>query len=74
MSMIATPDEARLDLGLPAMGGDAAKLHYPVNLAVEGSQAAGVAPDGAGRPPEDASPAKHLNGSRTLNGHGGNHA
>lgn len=66
MSMIAKPDEARIDLGLPAEGGDAAKLHYPVNLAVEGSQASGVAPDGAGHPAADdspvvdPSPAKHL--------------
>ena len=56
MSMIAKPDEARIDLGMPPVGGDADKLHYPMNMAAEGSQSTGTAPDDAGRPPDDAAP------------------
>lgn len=50
MSMFITPDEARIDDGRAPMGGDAAKLQYPANMAREGSQSTGTAPDGAGRP------------------------
>lgn len=49
MSMVLTPDEARLDDGRIPMGGDAAKLQHPANMAAGGSQS-GTAPDGAGRP------------------------
>lgn len=57
MSMIAKPDEARIDLGMQPVGGDAAKLHYPQNMATQGSQSTGTAPEGAGRPAEADSPA-----------------
>lgn len=50
MSMVMTPDEARLDAGLPPMGGDAAKLQFPANMAAAGSQSTGTVPDEAGRP------------------------
>ena len=53
MSMLGTPDEGRIDLGLPALGGDAAKLQYPQNMATAGSQSTGTAPDGGGRPKAD---------------------
>lgn len=53
MSMVMTPDEARIDAGLPPMGGDAAKLQFPANMARDGSQSTGTAPDDAGRPPAD---------------------
>lgn len=53
MSMIAKPDEARIDLGMPPEGGEAAKLHFPQNMAAAGSQSTGTAPDEAGRPPKD---------------------
>lgn len=56
MSMIAKPDEARIDLGMKPEGGEADKLHFPMNMAAEGSQSTGTAPDGAGRPPSDAPP------------------
>jgi HK97 family phage portal protein len=55
MSMIAKPDEARIDLNLPPEGGDAAKLHYPVNLSTEGSNVNGEMGQGGGRPPQDGS-------------------
>lgn len=58
MSMIATPDEARIDLGLPPKGGEAAKLHYPANMATQGSQSTGTQPDGGGRPASDEPPVK----------------
>jgi len=51
MSMIAKPDEARIDLGMQPEGGDADKLHFPQNMATEGSQSTGTQPDGGGRPP-----------------------
>jgi HK97 family phage portal protein len=50
MSMIAKPDEARIDLGMQPEGGEANKLHFPQNMAAAGSQSTGTAPDGAGRP------------------------
>jgi HK97 family phage portal protein len=56
MSMIAKPDEARVDLGMQPEGGEAAKLHFPMNMASEGSQSTGTQPDDAGRPPADAPP------------------
>lgn len=52
MSMFLTPDEARIDDGRPPIGGDAAKLHMPMNMAAEGSQSTGTQPDGGGRPPK----------------------
>ena len=55
MSMMATPDEARIDLDMAPMGGDAGKLHYPVNLSTEGSNVNGEAGPGGGRPPADGS-------------------
>ena len=56
MSMVAKPDEARVDLGMRPEGGDANKLWFPSNMAAEGSQSTGTAPDGAGRPNADAPP------------------
>ena len=53
MSMIAKPDEARIDLGMKPEGGEADKLHFPANMAAEGSQSTGTAPEDAGRPPAD---------------------
>ena len=51
MSMMATPNEARIDLGwLPAKDPGADALHFPQNMASAGSQSTGNAPDGAGRP------------------------
>jgi len=51
MSMIATPNEARVDLNMPRATDEGAdKLHYPVNMAEAGSQSTGTQPDGAGRP------------------------
>lgn len=50
MSMVMTPDEARIDAGLPPKGGAASELQYPANMASAGSQSTGTAPDGAGRP------------------------
>jgi hypothetical protein len=50
MSMIATPDEARIDLMMQPMGGEAALLHFPANMAAGGSQSTGTLPDGGGRP------------------------
>jgi HK97 family phage portal protein len=55
MSMINTPDEARLDLGYKPEGGEAAKLQAPQNMATMGSQSAGISE--GGRPPGDPSPA-----------------
>lgn len=66
MSMIATPDEARIDLGLPPQGGEAAKLHFPQNMAAAGSQSTGTAPDGAGKPADGSSPARN---GHDMNGH-----
>lgn len=62
MSMLATPDEARIDLRMKPKGGEADKLHFPGNMAAEGSQSTGTAPDDAGRPAADAAP--RLNGVR----------
>jgi hypothetical protein len=53
MSMVLTPDEARLDDGRAPMGGDAGELQFPANMAAAGSQSTGTAPDGAGRPKEN---------------------
>jgi len=51
MSMMATPNEARLDLGWqPATDPGADELHFPANMAAVGSQSSGSAPDNAGRP------------------------
>jgi HK97 family phage portal protein len=50
LSGIRTQDEARAARGLAPMGGDAAKLMRPTNMAPEGSSISGQAPDGAGRP------------------------
>ena len=66
MSMMASPDEARISLDLPPRGGDADKLYFPQNMAAEGSQSTGTQPDGGGRPPQDAGPVP----PRALNGHG----
>jgi HK97 family phage portal protein len=50
MSMIATPNEARIDLGWkPSTDPGADNLHFPQNMASAGSQSTGNA-DGAGRP------------------------
>jgi HK97 family phage portal protein len=51
MSMMAKPDEARIDLGWKPEGGEANKLHFPQNMAAAGSQSTGNAPEDAGRPP-----------------------
>ncbi len=60
MSMMATPNEARVALGMPRSDDpEADKLHYPTNMAADGSQSTGTAPDGAGRPPADAAPKRH---------------
>lgn len=53
MSMMGKPDEARIDLNLPPEGGEAAKLHYPQNMAAAGSQSTGTKADGGGRPAAD---------------------
>jgi HK97 family phage portal protein len=50
MSMIAKPDEARIDLGMQPVGGDADKLQFPANMAAAGSQSTGTPADGGGRP------------------------
>lgn len=51
MSMIATPNEARIDLGMAKSDDPGADtLHFPANMAAAGSQSTGNAPDGAGRP------------------------
>ena len=51
MSMIATPNEARIDLGwAPSKQDGADDLHFPTNMAAAGSQSVPGAPDGAGRP------------------------
>lgn len=50
MSMLGTPDEGRVDLGLEPMGGDAAKLQHPANMAAGGSQSTGTTGTGGGRP------------------------
>lgn len=50
MSMIAKPDEARIDLGLQPEGGKANELQFPQNMANAGSQSTGTAADGGGRP------------------------
>lgn len=50
MSMMAKPDEARIDLGWTPVGGDADKLQYPQNMSSAGSQSTGDAPENAGRP------------------------
>ena len=52
MSMIATPNQARIDLGWqPATDPGADALHFPANMAAAGSQSTGNAPEDAGRPP-----------------------
>ncbi len=49
LSGIVTQNEARAGRGLPPLpGGD--KLMMPTNMAAEGSNITGMAPDGAGRP------------------------
>ncbi|WP_370191806.1 phage portal protein [Bradyrhizobium elkanii] len=50
MSMIAKPDEARVDFGWKPEGGEAGKLHFPQNMAAAGSQSTGTGADGSGRP------------------------
>jgi len=51
MSMIATPNEARIDLGWqPSTDPGADQLHFPANMAAAGSQSTGNAPEDAGRP------------------------
>jgi HK97 family phage portal protein len=51
MSMMATPNQARIDLGWqPATDEGADELHFPANMAAAGSQSTGNAPDDAGRP------------------------
>lgn len=50
MSMMAKPDEARIDMGLPPEGGEADELYYPQNMAAAGSQSTGTGPDDNGRP------------------------
>ena len=51
MSMIATPNEARIDLGWqPSTDPGADQLHFPANMAAAGSQSTGNAPEEAGRP------------------------
>jgi HK97 family phage portal protein len=50
MSSVLKPDEARRRERLPAVGGWAADLQRPSNIAALGSDVAGVAPDGAGNP------------------------
>lgn len=60
MSMLGTPDEGRIELGLPPMGGDAAKLQHPSNMAAGGSQSTGTTGDGGGRPPGDTTNALRI--------------
>lgn len=55
MSMLGTPDEGRIDLGMPPKGGKADELQQPQNMAVFGSQSTGNQ-DGGGRPSDNASP------------------
>lgn len=51
MSMLATPNEARLDLNMNRSTDPGAdQLHYPANMAAAGSQSTGNAPENAGRP------------------------
>lgn len=50
MSMFITPDEARIDDGRAPMGGKAAELQVPTNMAAQGSQSTGTGADDAGRP------------------------
>jgi HK97 family phage portal protein len=51
MSMIATPNEARINLGWqPSTDPGADQLHFPQNMAAAGSQSTGNAPEDAGRP------------------------
>lgn len=51
MSMIMTPNEARVDAGLdPIDDPDADKLQKPANMAAAGSQSTGTLPDGGGHP------------------------
>jgi HK97 family phage portal protein len=51
MSMMATPNEARIDLGWKPLSDEGAdELHFPANMAAAGSQSTGNAPDDAGRP------------------------
>lgn len=62
MSMLGTPDEGRIDLStpfspMPPKGGAADELQFPANMASAGSQSSGTAPDGAGRPAAQDSPA-----------------
>lgn len=57
MSMIATPNEARADLGMSKMDNpEADELQQPMNMAPQGSQSSGTAPDGGGRPSADDAP------------------
>jgi HK97 family phage portal protein len=51
MSMLATPNEARVDLNMARSDDPGAdQLHFPANMAAAGSQSTGNAPDNAGRP------------------------
>lgn len=51
MSMMATPNQARIDLGWqPSTDPGADTLHFPANMAAAGSQSTGNAPEDAGRP------------------------
>ncbi|NVO13887.1 MAG: phage portal protein [Rhodoplanes sp.] len=45
MSMMATPDEARIDLGFKPKGKQADTLQFPQNMAAAGSQSTGTKPD-----------------------------
>lgn len=59
MSMMATPNEARIALGMPRSDDpEADKLHYPSNMAADGSQSTGTTGDGGGRPATDESPVR----------------
>jgi HK97 family phage portal protein len=50
MSMMATPNQARIDLGwAPAKDAGADQLHFPMNMGAAGSQSTGNS-DGGGRP------------------------
>jgi phage portal protein BeeE len=51
MSMLATPNEGRIDLGMKRSDDPGAdQLHFPQNMAAAGSQSTGTGADGAGRP------------------------
>ena len=51
MSMMATPNQARIDLGwAPVTDEGADQLHFPANMDSAGSQSTGQLPEGGGRP------------------------